>query len=114
MSTQNDDSWIGWVIGIGIFVLIIWGISASPSSSDNSSQNSNYDQSEVQDYDENSISTDEFHGYDCTDDCSGHEAGYDWADENDICSEYSYGDEYEESHSNSFNEGVTAYIEDNC
>lgn len=20
-----------------------------------------------------------FHGYDCTDDCSGHEAGYDWA-----------------------------------
>ena len=25
-----------------------------------------------------------FHGYDCTVDCSGHEAGYDWAEEHDI------------------------------
>ena len=25
-----------------------------------------------------------FSGYDCTEDCSGHEAGYNWAEENDI------------------------------
>lgn len=25
-----------------------------------------------------------FHGDDCTDDCSGHEAGYQWAEDNDI------------------------------
>lgn len=26
----------------------------------------------------------EAHGYPCTQDCSGHEAGYEWAEENDI------------------------------
>lgn len=25
-----------------------------------------------------------FEGYDCTSDCSGHQAGYDWAERNDI------------------------------
>jgi hypothetical protein len=49
-----------------------------------------------------------FHGYDCTDDCSGHEAGYEWAEENDIDDE----DECE-SHSESFNEGCRAYVEEN-
>jgi hypothetical protein len=28
-----------------------------------------------------------FHGYDCTDDCSGHEAGFDWAARNDVTDE---------------------------
>lgn len=32
MSSQNDDySWVGWLFGIGIFILIIFGISASSS-----------------------------------------------------------------------------------
>ncbi len=48
-----------------------------------------------------------FHGYPCTQDCSGHEAGYEWAGENDItdpddCS----------GNSNSFIEGCEAYAEE--
>lgn len=49
-----------------------------------------------------------FNGYDCTEDCSGHEAGYNWAENNDI---------YDESdcsgNSNSFIEGCVSYVEDN-
>lgn len=45
----------------------------------------------------------------CTSDCSGHDAGYEWAEENDICDP-----EYDNGNSNSFNEGVQAYAEDNC
>lgn len=50
-----------------------------------------------------------FHGYSClTLDCSGHEAGYDWAEENNISDEYGC-----DGNSNSFNEGCIAYIEEN-
>lgn len=50
-----------------------------------------------------------FGGYDCTYDCSGHEAGYTWADENQICdTDYSYGN------SESFNEGVREWAQENC
>jgi len=45
----------------------------------------------------------------CTDDCSGHEAGYQWAEENDICDP-----EYDNGNSDSFNEGVVAWAYDNC
>ena len=49
-----------------------------------------------------------FHGYDCLQDCSGHEAGYEWAEDNDIsdvddCS----------GNSNSFIEGCRAYVKEN-
>lgn len=49
-----------------------------------------------------------FHGYDCTENCSGHEAGYEWAEENDI-------DDPDDcdGNSNSFNEGCEAYVEEN-
>lgn len=47
------------------------------------------------------------HGYDCTDDCSGHEAGYDWAARNDITDERDCDGE-----SRSFNEGCQAYVEE--
>jgi len=52
----------------------------------------------------------DIHGSDdCTSDCSGHDAGYDWGEEHDICdTDYSGGN------SNSFDEGVQAYAEDNC
>jgi hypothetical protein len=42
-------------------------------------------------------------------DCSGHEAGYDWAEDNDACDEY-----FDGGNSDSFNEGVISYTEDNC
>lgn len=48
-----------------------------------------------------------FHGYECIQDCSGHKAGYKWAEENDIgdidnCS----------GNSDSFYEGCKAYVEE--
>lgn len=49
----------------------------------------------------------EFGGYDCTDDCSGHKAGYEWAEQNAVtdASECS-------GNSQSFVEGCQAYTED--
>jgi hypothetical protein len=56
----------------------------------------------------NSGSSYTFNGYDCTEDCSGHEAGYEWATENDI-DDVSDCD----GNSNSFNEGCYSYVEEN-
>ena len=60
------------------------------------------------DEEEDSDSPLTFHGYTCTDDCSGHQAGYDWAEENSItdpddCS----------GNSQSFIEGCQAYTDEN-
>ena len=49
----------------------------------------------------------DFHGYPCTVDCSGHEAGYDWAEKKDIDSTFDCS-----GNSNSFNEGCEAYVEE--
>ncbi len=49
-----------------------------------------------------------FNGYECTEDCGGHEAGYNWAEENGISSESDC-----DGNSNSFNEGCVSYIEEN-
>jgi hypothetical protein len=48
-----------------------------------------------------------FHGYNCLEDCSGHKAGYEWAEENEI-DDIDYCDGY----SNSFIEGCMAYVEE--
>ena len=45
-----------------------------------------------------------FHGYDCTDDCSGHQAGYDWAEQHGITDPDQCG-----GNSESFIEGCKAY-----
>ena len=50
----------------------------------------------------------EFHGYACTNDCSGHEAGYKWAEENHTTNISEC-----EGNSQSFNEGCQAYLEEN-
>ncbi len=49
-----------------------------------------------------------FHGYECTEDCSGHEAGYAWAEEKDIDDLDNCGGK-----SQSFIEGCQAYVEEN-
>ena len=49
----------------------------------------------------------DFCGYPCTVDCSGHEAGYDWAEKKDIDSTFDCN-----GNSNSFNEGCEAYVEE--
>ena len=51
---------------------------------------------------------DSFHGYECTDDCSGHQAGYDWAEENDISDPSDCG-----GNSQSFIEGCEAWANEN-
>jgi hypothetical protein len=45
-----------------------------------------------------------FHGYPCLEDCSGHEASYDWAEKHDIDDADDCGGK-----SNSFVEGCEAY-----
>jgi hypothetical protein len=49
-----------------------------------------------------------FHGHRCTVDCSGHEAGYDWAEEHDIHDPDDCG-----GNSQSFIEGCQTYAEEN-
>jgi hypothetical protein len=49
-----------------------------------------------------------FGGYQCTDDCSGHEAGYDWAETHDIDSEDTC--DSQETNSESFKEGCKAFV----
>ncbi|ANI61949.1 hypothetical protein ACYSUW_05265 [Pseudomonas frederiksbergensis] len=48
-----------------------------------------------------------FDGYQCQGDCSGHQAGYNWAEQNDIDDENSCS-----TPSQSFNEGCQSYVED--
>ena len=48
-----------------------------------------------------------FNGYTCTRDCSGHEAGYEWAEENGISDPGDCG-----GNSSSFVEGCEAYAEE--
>ena len=48
-----------------------------------------------------------FGGFDCTEDCSGHKAGYDWAEEKNIAEESDCG-----GNSQSFIEGCQAYVQD--
>lgn len=48
-----------------------------------------------------------FHGYECVDDCGGHEAGYQWAEEQGITDPDECG-----GNSQSFQEGCRAYAEE--
>ena len=51
---------------------------------------------------------DTFQGYECTVDCSGHEAGYEWANRNGITDPGDCG-----GNSQSFVEGCQAFAEEN-
>ncbi len=50
-----------------------------------------------------------FHGYACTVDCSGHDAGYQWAEDHDVDDEDDCGGKSE-----SFIEGCKAYVQENA
>lgn len=54
-------------------------------------------------------SANEFGGYECTDDCSGHAAGYRWAEAHDIADESNCP---LRGNATSFYEGCLAYVED--
>lgn len=60
------------------------------------------------DYDRYADPSGTFMGYDCTEDCSGHEAGYDWAGDNGVSDPDDCG-----GNSQSFVEGCRAYAEEN-
>jgi hypothetical protein len=49
-----------------------------------------------------------FHGYPCTVECSGHEAGFDWAEQNGITNSSDCG-----GNSNSFIDGCEAWADEN-
>jgi hypothetical protein len=54
-----------------------------------------------------------FGGYDCTDDCSGHKAGYEWAEAKGITDEEDCEDILLRApNRTSFYEGCKAYVED--
>ncbi|MCD7037025.1 hypothetical protein LRQ11_03770 [Pseudomonas sp. MAFF 311095] len=50
-----------------------------------------------------------FDGNPCLGDCSGHQAGYDWAEQNDVDDESSCS-----TPSASFNQGCESYVEENA
>jgi len=50
-----------------------------------------------------------FDGNTCLGDCSGHQAGYDWAEQNDVDDESSCS-----TPSASFNQGCESYVEENA
>ena len=52
-----------------------------------------------------------FEGYDCTSDCSGHEAGFRWAKAKDITDGDDCDTAGEHSNSPSFAEGCHAYVD---
>ena len=78
-----------------------------------SSDSTDYDNSFESDNDSGSqyIEDDEplnFHGYKCTEDCSGHDAGYQWAEDKGIDDPDDCG-----GNSQSFVEGCQSYAEEN-
>jgi hypothetical protein len=93
-----------FVIAIAVIVVGI-AYSASHSYEDNRTKSSN---SSVSTSDESKL---EFDGYDCTADCSGHEAGYKWAEEHDISDGDACDTAGEHSNSPSFAEGCHAYVD---
>ena len=55
----------------------------------------------------------EFGGHECTDDCSGHKAGYEWAESKNVQSEQTCNAILRRSpNSTSFYEGCLTYVED--
>lgn len=66
------------------------------------------DTDEIADDEESEDNAEEFHGYRCRVDCSGHQAGYRWAEEHDIRDPDDCGGK-----SQSFIEGCRAWAEEN-
>jgi len=92
------------VIVIGFIVLLLLSDSGSSNkTSENSSISTSSDNEEVVNEEE----TNTFMGNECTSDCSGHEAGYEWAEEKGITDPDDCG-----GNSNSFIEGCESYAEE--
>lgn len=106
---NNDNDGVGVVVGIVVIIFVGWwfftSIGNHPTGGESDSSVDNYSSTREEEPEEYY----ESQGYDCTGDCSGHDAGYEWAQDNDVCDDsYSYGN------SQSFDEGVQVYAEENC
>lgn len=104
------------IVAFFLFIFLIFNSSSSSSTTTNNNPatttNSDYYpdediESETEEDDSNQL---EFNGYPCTENCSGHEAGYEWAEENGITQDDV--DNYS-GNSNSFMEGMQSYVDDN-
>lgn len=92
----------GWIAGISavVFILLGLGIFTTDQASTPAVTQENIVDSEYV----KARGTSE-----CTYDCSGHSAGYEWAEDNNVCDV-----DYDGGNSESFAEGVRAYAEDEC
>jgi hypothetical protein len=104
------STWL-WIIGVVIAIWLFSGekknntsdlATSSPLPKPNYQPQPINQQPTIQPY-----SSTTFMGYQCTVDCSGHEAGYEWAEENSIDDPYDCG-----GNSESFIEGCQAYAEE--
>lgn len=106
---ESENNWASWVIVIALICGGYYLFADNNDSKTTSEYNPTYESSNYSNYEnEYEPETATFNGYDCIDDCSGHEAGYSWAEENSIYDEYDCN-----GNSNSFNEGCTSYVEEN-
>lgn len=105
---MSDDSKIALWIVAAFAVFFIFALGSSSSEQAPTDSRSDYT-TEVTTEEENEPESLEFMGYECTYDCSGHEAGYDWAYDNDVCDVH-----FDGGNSESFAKGVRAYAEENC
>lgn len=108
---ESENNWVSWVIVIALICggYYLFADNNDLESESNSEFSSSYVSSKNSDFEEEyEPEPVTFNGYDCIDDCSGHEAGYNWAEENSIYDEYDCN-----GNSNSFNEGCISYVEEN-
>lgn len=95
------------IYGLLLLTLLIAGCSESATtqtSPDTVEETLSYDKPAPE---EIAYPNEEFHGYPCIGDCSGHEAGYQWAEEKDINDPDNCG-----GNSDSFVEGCKIYAEE--
>ena len=107
---KMKSTWL-WIIGVVAAAWVFSGerksntsavATSSPPAKLNYQPQPIYQQPTISPY-----SSSTFMGYQCTVDCPGHEAGYEWAEENGIDDPYDCG-----GNSESFIEGCQAYAEE--
>lgn len=94
----------GWLV---VGLIVVAGIYYAAHSDEQGRANSAASYSSSVSDDSDSPSNLRFHDYDCTVDCSGHEAGYKWAEEHRIDDEDGC-----RGNSQSFIEGCQAYVQE--
>ncbi|NCS97222.1 MAG: hypothetical protein GW762_01360 [Candidatus Pacebacteria bacterium] len=103
LKNESFKSGLGSVISYGAFIIfglfLLRGCTSSGSSSSGGGRY--YDDYDSYDYYEEPVTSD---SWDCTSDCSGHEAGYEWAEDKGITDPDDCG-----GNSDSFIEGCEAY-----